>query len=845
MNDVRDMSDVSEESQEGKKAATWRYHALRILIFATACICGAIGMILLSLNSQKQAKTETVVSETITQAPVREVLFLMSYSDDHVSVPYERAGFLDVMKRSSVGVKVEYMDAKNNPAGTEAYRRWEATMQAKLAAHGPYDAIVCADDDALHYVDDHREELFPTTPVVFLGINDYAYGRQVHEAGWATGLFETEYLEKTMQVAATLEPEADTFLAVVDDTPTGQGYVDTWTQAQAHFGDYRFEILNASQLTRDELAEALGKVDEDTVVFELSCSQDSAGNVYTVDDSSRFISEACPVPVYKSNVGGVGEGIVGSGFVDFEAQGERAGDLTVRLLNGEKPADIDVVDEGLGTMAFDAKVMKKFGLDTSLLPEGAVLINDDTITWQTIRPMIFPIFLIVVGVVLVVIFAYIGYRRSLKDSQEIVASRDRLRKRFYHDQLTELPNRQMLASILASPARGDKIQSMVDIDLDDFNDINDTYGHAVGDQVVIEIAGRLAEAKDVLHLVRSAGDEFLLSYDHPLAAEGPELRALREILDRPVEAGGSDLDISASMGVANREPDMDSDDMVLAADLAVRAAKKVPGKHSVSFYDPSMHFEMEQKLEITTYLKQAIHDESFQVLYQPQVDVETLDVTGYEALVRLKSNAYYPSQFIPVAEMSGMIADIDRIVTKKVVRQLATWRKRRKRLRTVSINFSAEQLKDEGYLDFLEQLLRENEVPADLIKIEITESLLLDNEKAALGLFERLHRMGIAMALDDFGTGYTALARVASIPAAYVKLDKSLVDTYMVPGKEGFIRDVVTLVHGLGKKVTVEGVETRQQYEICKRLHCDEIQGYYFSKPVRAEEAVGMKPELW
>jgi EAL domain-containing protein (putative c-di-GMP-specific phosphodiesterase class I) len=335
----------------------------------------------------------------------------------------------------------------------------------------------------------------------------------------------------------------------------------------------------------------------------------------------------------------------------------------------------------------------------------------------------------------------------------------------------------------------------------------------------------------------------LLGFSHEIEQDGMEIKLIRAIFEKPFAIDEFELEVTASLGVVNRTAAMSVEETISAVDLATREGKKGGLKGSLFFYNTTLKKEMEDKLAITSYLKQSILDENFVVLYQPQVDTVSNDVGGYEALVRLEGDAYYPGQFIPVAEQSGMVIEVDRIVTKKVVQQLATWKKRHKRLRPVSINYSAVQLKDEGYVDFLIDLLKRYDVAPNLIKIEITESLLLGSEEQTDQLFSRLKSAGIAMALDDFGTGYTSLSRVTTIPADVVKIDKSLVDAYMVPGKERFLDDLTRLVHGLKKKIIVEGVETKEQLEICRELGCDMVQGYYFSKPLLPERAAQFEPK--
>ena len=393
----------------------------------------------------------------------------------------------------------------------------------------------------------------------------------------------------------------------------------------------------------------------------------------------------------------------------------------------------------------------------------------------------------------------------------------------------------------ADPEQSDELHSIVAIDCIDFGDINDAYGRTAGDEVISEFAKRFDTLKKIF-LERSMGAEFLIGFDHVIERGGKDLKKIEDLIADPVKVGDGFIDIDAHIGVANRDEGRTVKDIATGVDLAVRESKKAGSASALVFYNDRMKREMEDKIEITAMLKQSIKEESFVVLYQPQVDAKTNEVCGYEALVRMKGDAYYPGQFIPVAEMSGLVIDIDRIVTKKVIQQLATWKKRHKRLAPVSINYSAVQFKDESYIDFLLDLLAKNDVPASLLKIEITESMFMDDQDRAEELFARLADAGIPMALDDFGTGYTSLSRVTEIPAKVVKIDKSLVDAYIVPGKEHILDNLVRLVHGMGKTVIVEGVETHDQLVVCRELGCDIVQGYYFSKPLLPEAAAQFKP---
>ena len=231
------------------------------------------------------------------------------------------------------------------------------------------------------------------------------------------------------------------------------------------------------------------------------------------------------------------------------------------------------------------------------------------------------------------------------------------------------------------------------------------------------------------------------------------------------------------------------------------------------------------------------------MVYQPQVDVITKKVCGYEALVRMKEPGVYPGQFIPIAEKNGWIWRIGRITTSLVIRQLAAWRDAGKELHPVSINFSSNQLNDIHYLDYLENLLQEYAIPPELVEIEITEGIYLDRSAQADELFKRFKKLGIRLLMDDFGTGYSSLGYLTYIPVDVIKLDKSLVDNYLVEGKDLFIKDIIRLIHDLDKEMIIEGVEEKWQYERLCEFEADVIQGYYFSKPLPANEAIEFSPD--
>ncbi len=414
-----------------------------------------------------------------------------------------------------------------------------------------------------------------------------------------------------------------------------------------------------------------------------------------------------------------------------------------------------------------------------------------------------------------------------------------------HDELLDIFNRYYAMEFLLKAGNEWKCSSYMMIDIDGFKNINATYGHEFADEVLKNAANRLkvAALENRWILSRYSGDRFLLLLDDMLTAEHPKLRLIRSLFDDPIRIGSIDIRISVCIGVANDNGLMNAEENINSAEEAMLAAKSM-GKNKVFFYSRELMEKAAEEKMICRKLLNAMDNDGFYMVYQPKVDVQSLAVTGFEALNRMQNEWLYPGQFIPVAEKKGWIWRIGRITTELVVRQLAEWRDEGHRLSPVSINYSGNQLSDGGYVDFLVELLKKYDIDPKYVEIEITESVFLDKTVQAKELFNRFRDLGIRMLMDDFGTGYSSLGYLTYIPADVIKLDKSLVDNYLVEGKADFIDDVIRLVHDINKELTVEGVEENWQYMRLKDFGADTIQGYCFSKPLPADKAIRFVPEI-
>jgi len=416
-----------------------------------------------------------------------------------------------------------------------------------------------------------------------------------------------------------------------------------------------------------------------------------------------------------------------------------------------------------------------------------------------------------------------------------------------HDQLTGLPNRHLLQNRLEYLLEGvdDRVSkvAVVMLDIDDFKQINDVYGHAIGDRVVFELAKTLEECcKEVDIIARSGGDEFVV------AIEGVEsLEQLQHTVDKltglfpfHVTVKGHHFTITASMGISVAPDDaLRSATLLKNADAAMYAAK-ADGKHTAKYFNQKMAESIQQRVLIQNALQEAIKNEEFEVYFQAQLCLSDDTLIGSEALVRWKNSALgeiYPDQFIPIAEETKQIIPLGEIVLKKALKTMKKWREDKICEGRVAVNVSGRQLEDAGFIPMLQAALREYDVDPRYLEIEVTESVIMNDPQHWIDTLEEIKSMGIAISMDDFGTGYSSLAYLRKLPFDTLKIDKSFIDD--IPLKQdacAIVDTIIQMGHNLGMSVLAEGVETQDQKEYLKAQGCDYIQGYLLSRPKSEKE---------
>jgi len=433
----------------------------------------------------------------------------------------------------------------------------------------------------------------------------------------------------------------------------------------------------------------------------------------------------------------------------------------------------------------------------------------------------------------------VAFVRDISDVRGLEA---RIHFQATRDTLTGLANRwlfgQQLEQAIAVSERAGQSFALLLLDLDDFKAVNDGYGHAAGDRLLVEAARRLKGALCPGDTVaRIGGDEFtvvLPAIAQPRDVEHVATKLL-DVLCQPYRIHGFDLAFSASLGIAVYPRDArDAATLLRYADMAMYHAKN-SGRVSYAFYAHHMGWRMEEKLHLREQLKIALDARGLELYYQPQVDVATGAVEAVEALLRWNHpqlGEIPPGRFIPVAESTGLILALGAWVLDAACRQIAAWADAGMPLR-VAVNLSTQQLRQVDLVEQVERSLAQHGARPDLLEIEVTESEAIADSEQAWQVLSRLQRLGICITLDDFGTGYSSLAYLKHLPVSRIKIDREFL-RYLLrsPEDAALVRAIVVLAQTLGLRVVAEGVESTEQLALLVQYGCDTYQGWLFSKAV-------------
>ena len=775
-----------------------------------------------------------------------KVLYIGSYTPQYFTYAPQKEGLEKILYPRGIEFDTFFMDTKrySTVRDKDDFREF---IQSRLAGRDDYEVIIASDDEALQFVMDNQEEMFKNLPVVFLGINDYELAIRAAQNPLITGFYEDTHLEETLEIALKLFPEKKKIAALHDRSAAGISDLLGCEEFVKEHNNLSLIDLDTTQMGHKELVAKLEELEEDTLLFFMTCYTGSNGESYSIVSRTNTVLKHTNVPIFRNYVGADGMGVLGGVYLDFVEQSEEVALAVADIIEGINVSLIPLATQTPRKVMFDYNLVKNYGVDFSLLPSDTVFVNRPESFMERYGKIMPVAILIILSLVMILISVQISVGIMRVSNAELTDSRNKLaeseefmRYQTEHDEMLDILNRRTAMEYLHNNTTDEQVYSIVIIDLDGFKELNESYGHAVADSVLqylVALFKDLGRRNNWL-LARFGGDEFLLMIpNEKLTENGETTEKILSTIRSPIPLGDESVSVTASMGISVSDGATPSEQNIVNAEIAMYEAKR-RGKNCAFLYGEEMKENMKQENLVKTKLLEAFDNDGFYMLYQPKVHSKTKKVCGFEALVRMKAQGIYPGQFIPIAERNGWIWRIGRITTELVIKQIAEWRKEGYDVQPVSINYSSNQLNDHGYIGFVENLLEKYNVPASLIEIEITEGVFLEKSALADELFQKFKSKGIRLLMDDFGTGYSSLGYLTYIPVDVIKLDKSLVDTYLVDGKDSFIRNIINLMHDLNKEMVIEGVEEEWQFKRLQEFGADTIQGYYFSKPISAEDAI-------
>ncbi|WP_059282299.1 putative bifunctional diguanylate cyclase/phosphodiesterase [Bacillus coahuilensis] len=411
-----------------------------------------------------------------------------------------------------------------------------------------------------------------------------------------------------------------------------------------------------------------------------------------------------------------------------------------------------------------------------------------------------------------------------------------------HDQLTLLPNRLYLESILTQHIEKKEPFYLLFLDLDSFKHVNDYYGHSFGDELLKQVSKSLQELFTLDGFVsRMGGDEFIiLYYSNNREEVRAKLDILIETLTIPTTIHDHHFSVTTSIGVSHFPSNTtNSDKLIIQADLAMYHSKD-KGKNQYSFFTEHLLAESDEKLEIQRDLRSAMKHNHFTVFYQPLYDLSDEKIINFEALLRWnhpEKGYISPSKFIPIAEETGIILELGEWVLKQSIKQMIEWHRIYNPTLKLSVNVSMKQIEHPAFLSFLSQTLQEFSYPPHLLILEVTETLAMKNIERALNVVRNIQDMGVNVSIDDFGTGHSSLSYLQLLGIKHIKIDRSFIDGIVENSKsKEIVKAILSIAQHLQLNVTAEGIETKEQLHLLKGLNCQSGQGFLLSKPIPPEK---------
>lgn len=512
------------------------------------------------------------------------ILFLSSYSYgwDTVQIQIEgiKKGITD-----DVVLDYEFMDTKRFP-GKESIDVFYEGLSYRMSHAAPYDALIVGDDAALHFAIEHRDDLFRDMPIIFEGVNDIEYAKEVSKDPLITGVVEDLSITSNIDFGLKLYPDAGEVIAILDNSITGEAERSSFYSIAPLYPSLTFSEINCSELTSGELIDRLSGIPENTILIYIVMTEDASGRQYTSLQSVNLISTYSRVPAIRMVSGGIGYGLLGGNIVSMELSGQLAAEMANEIVHGKNPAEYTSIIDSPNIYCIDEAVMRRYGLDLKLIPKDARIINHTPTFFEKYHIILMPIAIIMLLLLIIIVFLLL---RSIKQyflTRELDREKKKIAEDSTYDFLTGLSNRSKLYSDLNMLGSSHASYALFIFDIDGFKQINDTYGHQAGDEVLTELGKRISSVKNPAFTpYRLAGDEFICIYrtrNHERIDECA--RHCMELFEPDFKIKDLSISVKISLGIAVSPDDcIDVEKLIECADKAMYTVKR-NGKNSYAWY---------------------------------------------------------------------------------------------------------------------------------------------------------------------------------------------------------------------------------------------------------------------
>jgi diguanylate cyclase (GGDEF)-like protein len=766
-----------------------------------------------------------------------EILVLMSYHhgnswEDRILEGIER------WDKRSVGqptLHVEWMDTKRYPDNVHR-DNFSHYLNTKYRDRR-FDLVITVDDNALEMAL-QGGVLFDETPIIFSGVSADPLAMAGKRSG-VTGIAQRFELTRTLELALSLHPDALQLLFITPNNENGAGTRDDIDKA-----------LNKAQIqlpadhwiiaSIEELDTRLPTLPAKTLTFVFGAvplSEDK--RLLGPEETIAYVRTHTPLPIYTDLDSAVGHGAIGGYMNSGFKTGQIVAQLAARVLSGEPADTIPVIYEPPMSLIFDYRELLRHGVALSALPDNAQMLYDPPSIFDPEYRSPLIAFSIIVASLLLAL-AILLLRNRVQASRQAA-----LRYQATHDELTGIPNRTWLIEYLSrqedTPGTTDEQIAVVMMDLNRFKLVNDTYGHAFGDEVITAVGRRLARSliNKKEQLVRLGGDAFaiLLHFRDETAITCLEQRC-EKVLSEPFMIYGKHIPLSAAFGISTASLDhIESDRLLREADTAMYEAKR-NGHTQVQRFDSAIQERSVRLFQIESMLPLAIEQNEIKVYFQPIVNSDTLDIVGFEALANWlhhELGEIPPEEFSRAASETGLITQLSLYILRQACRsfnpQLCA-----SGSPYLAVNISVLDIYADEFFRCLSEILTDEGMPPDRLVLEITEDILLGNVNVVTQALSQLRKRGIRIAIDDFGTGYASLSYLSNYMVNIIKIDQSFVNNILDnDSDQKIVRAIVSMAEDLELAVVTEGVETIEQISLLRSLGCKLLQGYVYSnsKPMQ------------